>query len=90
MISCRMINVGDTSLRCVGDRDLDLQPCPDGPLLVRGATMIIDEDDHRHPVLRPVVAVCRCGTSTEPPWCDGMHKLVQRRDAASDDHPSQS
>ncbi|GAB3756560.1 CDGSH iron-sulfur domain-containing protein [Microlunatus parietis] len=78
-----MINAAGTPLRCVGDETLDLEPCPEGPVLVRGATMIIDEDDQAHPVLRPVVAVCRCGTSTQPPWCDGMHKLVQRRQRAA-------
>lgn len=53
-------------------------PCPDGPMLVRGATYIRDADGRRHAVERPVVAVCRCGASTNAPWCDGMHKLLQR------------
>ncbi|WP_091531665.1 CDGSH iron-sulfur domain-containing protein [Microlunatus soli] len=55
-------------------------PTPDGPLLVRGATRVVDDDGDDHRVQRPVVAVCRCGTSTRPPWCDGMHKLLQNRD----------
>ena len=33
--------------------------CPDGPLLVRGADEVTDEDGVVHPVTRPVVALCR-------------------------------
>lgn len=61
--------------------------CPDGPLLVRGATTVVDDQGSRHSVTRPVVALCRCGSSGSLPWCDGMHKLLQQRDAKRDqDH----
>lgn len=50
--------------------------CPDGPFLVRGAAHVIDEDGIAHETTRPVVAVCRCGKSGRPPWCDGTHKLL--------------
>lgn len=53
--------------------------CPDGPFLVRGANSIIDEDGHEHEANRPVVAVCRCGKSARRPWCDGTHKMVNRK-----------
>lgn len=58
-------------------RDIELQPCDGGPLLVRGAMVWTDDDGNRHPVLRPVVAVCRCGKSSLRPWCDGTHKLLR-------------
>lgn len=57
--------------------DIELQPCDGGPLLVRGAGAWTDDDGTRHPVLRPVVAVCRCGKSSLRPWCDGTHKLLR-------------
>ena len=57
--------------------DIELQPCDGGPLLVRGARAWTDDDGTRHPVLRPVVAVCRCGKSSLRPWCDGTHKLLR-------------
>jgi CDGSH-type Zn-finger protein len=53
--------------------DIEVQPCDGGPLLVRGASAWTDDDGTRHPVLRPVVAVCRCGKSSLRPWCDGTH-----------------
>ena len=57
--------------------DIELRPCDGGPLLVRGASAWTDDAGTRHPVLRPVVAVCRCGKSSLRPWCDGTHKLLR-------------
>ena len=59
-------------------RDVGVQPCPDGPTLVRRADAIIDEDGVEHPVTRPVVAVCTCEKSQRLPWCDSTHKSVRR------------
>jgi len=49
--------------------------CPGGPMLLRGATEVVDDDGVVHPVERPTVAVCRCGRSQRMPWCDSTHKL---------------
>ena len=37
-----------------------------------------------HDVHRPVVAVCRCGLTQRPPWCDATDKVAARavRDSA--------
>jgi CDGSH-type Zn-finger protein len=48
-----------------------------GPALVRGADVIRDRDGEAHPVRRPVVAVCLCGLSQRPPWCDATHKVAK-------------
>lgn len=56
----------------------DLVVCPDGPLLVRGATSIQDVEGRVHAVRRPVVALCRCEKSSRLPWCDGTHKVIPR------------
>ncbi|MCL2541006.1 MAG: CDGSH iron-sulfur domain-containing protein [Nocardioidaceae bacterium] len=50
---------------------------PGGPLLLRGADVVLDEDGEQHEVGRPVVALCACGLSQRKPWCDGTHKLAQ-------------
>jgi CDGSH-type Zn-finger protein len=50
--------------------------CPDGPALVRGADEVVDSAGVAHPTTRPVVAVCLCGRSQRAPWCDGTHKVV--------------
>ena len=59
--------------------DVGVQPCPDGPTLVRRADAIVDGDGVEHPVTRPVVAVCTCEKSQRMPWCDSTHKSVRRR-----------
>jgi CDGSH-type Zn-finger protein len=53
--------------------------CPKGPMLLRGATSVVDDDGNAHDVSRPVVAVCACGKSARQPWCDGTHKSVVAR-----------
>jgi CDGSH-type Zn-finger protein len=57
---------------------------PDGPALVRGADTIRDGEGRVHDVDRPVVAVCVCGLTQRPPWCDATHKVAARavRDSA--------
>jgi len=62
-----------------GARDVEVTPCPDGPLLVRGADAVRDEDGQLHPTTRPVVAVCTCDKSQRMPWCDGTNKVLRRR-----------
>jgi CDGSH-type Zn-finger protein len=52
---------------------------PDGPLLIRGADTIRDENGDDHEVTRPVVAVCACGKSARKPWCDSTHKAIPDR-----------
>jgi CDGSH-type Zn-finger protein len=60
------------------DSDARVTPCKGGPLLVRGATEIEDAEGHRHPVDRPVVALCRCNRTDRAPWCDDSHKTPRR------------
>jgi CDGSH-type Zn-finger protein len=54
-----------------------LRSCPRGPVLVRGADVVIDEHGDEYPVRRPVVALCVCDRSARKPWCDGTHKAVR-------------
>ncbi|MCW2806348.1 MAG: iron-sulfur protein [Marmoricola sp.] len=59
------------------DAGVVVRACPDGPLLVRGADTVMDEDGSEHAVTRPVVAVCACGKSSRKPWCDSTHKSIR-------------
>ena len=59
--------------------DVVVRVVPDGPLLVRGADTIRDENGEEHEVTRPVVAVCACGKSARKPWCDSTHKAIPDR-----------
>ena len=47
-----------------------------GPFLVEGPVTIIDAAGNRFPVAadKPAIALCRCGTSKNKPFCDGSHK----------------
>ena len=58
------------------DGPLRVEPCPRGPLLVRGARHWTDDDGIERAITRPVVALCRCEKSQRPPWCDGTHKFI--------------
>jgi CDGSH-type Zn-finger protein len=58
--------------------EVELIYCANGPLLVRGADFVRD-DQGRHEVTRPVVAVCMCDKSSRKPWCDGTHKLIPKK-----------
>lgn len=49
---------------------------PDGPLLVRGAVELLDDDGAPIAQRRRTVALCRCGLSTIKPFCDGTHKAA--------------
>lgn len=55
-----------------------VRQCPGGPMLVRGADVVLDEEGNEHPVGRPVVAVCMCGKSQRKPWCDATHKVIPK------------
>jgi CDGSH-type Zn-finger protein len=47
----------------------------DGPLLVRGNFQLLDADGREILTTRKTVALCRCGRSSQKPWCDSSHKL---------------
>jgi CDGSH-type Zn-finger protein len=47
-----------------------------GPYLVKGPGVLLDADDNEFRAERSTVALCRCGGSTNKPFCDGTHKKV--------------
>lgn len=60
----------------MADPSVSVRLCPGGPLLVRGASTVLDEEGNEVPVTRPVVALCVCGKSARLPWCDSTHKAI--------------
>jgi uncharacterized Fe-S cluster protein YjdI len=52
---------------------LEIRASPQGPLLIRGGVRILDDDGT---VLYEGerAALCRCGGSSNKPFCDGTHK----------------
>jgi CDGSH-type Zn-finger protein len=59
-------------------REVRVRLSPNGPLLVRGAEVVVDADGTEHEVTRPVVALCTCEKSGRLPWCDSTHKAIRR------------
>ena len=49
-----------------------------GPLMVEAPVKVIDHEGNEFPTNpnKPAVALCRCGHSSNKPFCDGSHKRV--------------
>jgi CDGSH-type Zn-finger protein len=47
-----------------------------GPLVIQGPIKIVDHQGNEFtiPAGKDVVALCRCGTSKNKPFCDGSHR----------------
>ena len=63
-----------------------------GPLVVDGEFRLVDAQGNEVPIQKR--ALCRCGGSTNKPFCDGTHSKVgfQAAEAAvpgSDENPAQ-
>jgi uncharacterized Fe-S cluster protein YjdI len=55
-----------------------VEPRHNGPLFVRGRVKIVDS--HGHVVREDTrFALCRCGQSSNKPFCDGTHRTVEFR-----------
>lgn len=52
-----------------------VEPVPNGPLLVYGNLKVKDTDGHETQKNK-VTAFCRCGASSNKPYCDGSHVKI--------------
>jgi len=66
-----------------------------GPYLIEGDDVtVVDWNGAAYPIARRPVALCRCGASTNKPFCDKTHSRIgfQAAEAAvsgSEDKPAQ-
>ena len=60
----------------MADAPVTITPYRNGPYLLRGPFVIVDQDGNEIEVKRRVVALCRCGRSQIRPFCDGTHKRI--------------
>jgi len=51
-------------------------PYRDGPLIIRGAFRVLDQEGEPIGTPRATVALWRCGRSRARPFCDGSHRLT--------------
>ena len=59
-----------------GEDEVEIRRYPDGPMLVRGPAVLVDEAGRALPTRDGTFAVCRCGRSRVWPTCDGTHRFV--------------
>jgi CDGSH-type Zn-finger protein len=52
-----------------------IETTKNGPYIVKGEVELMDIDGNKFPV-EPRMALCRCGASTEKPFCDGTHSKI--------------
>ncbi len=55
--------------------DVTIRIRDNGPLLVEGPIRLLDAEDNAFvsDPNKPAVALCRCGASSNRPFCDGSH-----------------
>ena len=55
--------------------DVKIEVRKNGPYIVTGPVELKDSDGNNYPVENRM-ALCRCGASTEKPFCDGTHSKI--------------
>ena len=60
----------------MSDAPVTITPLENGPYLVRGAVVVRDADGTEYRIERETIALCRCGGSTNKPFCDGTHSKI--------------
>jgi CDGSH-type Zn-finger protein len=56
--------------------EVNITALDNGPYLVRGPVTITDANGNQFHADRETVALCRCGGSTNKPFCDGTHSKI--------------
>ena len=52
--------------------EVKITTLPNGPLLIEGGVKLVDAKGNPFPV-KDKMALCRCGSSANKPFCDGTH-----------------
>lgn len=55
--------------------DVNIEIIKNGPYIVKGEVELKDPNGRSYPT-QTRTALCRCGASTEKPFCDGTHSKV--------------
>jgi len=56
--------------------DVTIRPSKNGPLIVEGDVDLFDTEGNRITSSKPRLALCRCGASSNKPFCDGTHSAI--------------
>jgi CDGSH-type Zn-finger protein len=57
-----------------------------GPYLIStgGEQVVVERNGEREVLDKPTIALCRCGKSSNKPFCDGTHKAAEFGEPASE------
>ncbi len=55
--------------------EVTIEIIKNGPLIVSGDVELKDSDGSAYPAQKRM-ALCRCGASTDKPFCDGTHSKI--------------
>jgi CDGSH-type Zn-finger protein len=56
--------------------DVQIVPTENGPYKVTGPVELVDPDGNPIPVRGDTIFLCRCGGSSNKPFCDGTHSKI--------------
>jgi CDGSH-type Zn-finger protein len=56
--------------------DVQITVRENGPYLVKGPITLMDVDGNEYTIERETIALCRCGGSTNKPFCDATHSRI--------------
>ncbi|MBV9193289.1 MAG: CDGSH iron-sulfur domain-containing protein [Solirubrobacterales bacterium] len=56
--------------------DVQVVPTENGPYKVTGPVELVDPEGNPIPVPGRTIFLCRCGGSTNKPFCDGTHSKI--------------
>jgi CDGSH-type Zn-finger protein len=56
--------------------DVIIRPSKNGPLIVEGVVELFDTEGNKIPLDKNRIALCRCGASSNKPFCDGTHSQI--------------
>ncbi len=56
--------------------DVTIRPMPNGPYIVEGDVDVFDTAGNKVTSQKPRLALCRCGASSNKPFCDGTHSVI--------------
>jgi 3-phenylpropionate/trans-cinnamate dioxygenase ferredoxin subunit len=56
--------------------DVTIRPLPNGPYIVEGEVDVFDTAGNKVTSQKPRLALCRCGASSNKPFCDGTHSAI--------------
>ena len=56
--------------------DVSIRATPNGPLVVQGPIELLDTVGEKYKLDKESIALCRCGHSSNRPFCDGTHSKI--------------